>query len=196
MPTLDHLRSVVLLRMVYVFLNALPERMRDDRRFRWTYVHAFRMCDKAIREYQAARQAFGEAETITISSDDSSVARKGQLVMEATDHLDTCVDATHRALAAAQILRVNGIGTDMLAPDTSAVRRLNAIRDAMQHAEERLIADNLRPGRLAFGPDDPYGISAREHDFTIGAETPVTYEEIAALLEGCYRFADVGGTMG
>ena len=177
-------------------LGAVPDDIKADRRFLWTYVHLVRVTDKAIREYNCARDAVQKAEAITFSSDPvppTEVANKAHYVMLGADHLETCLDATHRAVAAVALLRAKGIGATANRPARGAVKRLKAIRDAMQHTLDRLIAENLRQDRQAFGPDDPYGISPSEHDVTIGAERPLTYVELVALMENCYRAAQVIG---
>ena len=195
LPPVDHLPSVMLQRTILVALNAIPDELKTHG-IRWTYVHMVRLTEKAIREYNAARNAYAEADSIDESEEGDSVwVRKAHLAGCGTDHLDTCVDATHRAITAAKRLFGKGIGSAADLPDQDASNRLNAIRDAMQHADDRLMADNLRAGRLPFGPGDPFGINPREDELTIGAEKPVRYVELVGLMESCYRFADVGGTM-
>jgi hypothetical protein len=181
-------------------LGAVPEDLKADRRFLWTYVHLTRVTDKAVREYNAARDVIRESESIVFSGPvvgPGEVANKSHYVMLYTDHLESCVDATHRAVSAGKLLRDKGIGMSASIPDRHAAGRLARIRNAMQHTVNRLIGEDLRPGQHAFGPDDPYGINPLKHGLTIGAEPSLTYLELVGLMETCYRAAEViGGRVG
>jgi hypothetical protein len=113
------------------------------------------------------------------------LANKSHYVMLYTDHLESCVDAAYRAVSAVKLLRGKGIGTSATIPDRDVAGRLERIRHAMQHTVNRLIGEDLRPGQIAFGSNDPYGISPRKHELTIGAEPSVTYAELVTLMESC-----------
>lgn len=196
LPAVDHLPSASVKTSLAVLLGAVPADIKADRRFLWIYVHLVRVTDKAIREYNAARDATRKAKSITFSSGPvppAEVADKGHYVMLGADHLESCLDTTHRAVEAVALLRKKGIGASVKMPAPDAVKRLKGIRHAMQHALDRLIAEDLRKGRQAFGPGDPYGISPSEHQVTIGAEQPLTYVELVDLMESCYRAAEVIG---
>lgn len=91
----------------------------------------------------------------------------------ACDHLETCVDATHRAIEAAKALREVGVGKEAPQPNPASVKRIQELRHAVQHTNHRLIdTESLRPDRRAFGPEDPYGIAADRDHLVIGAEDP------------------------
>jgi hypothetical protein len=197
LPEVDHLPSTTFFTTFAVILGAVPDDIKNDRRFLWTYVHLVRVIDKAIREYTAARDAALKAAAITFDRESvvppNALANKGHYVMLVTDHLETCLDATHRAVAALALLRTKGIGTSAKPLDSDAVERLKDIRDAMQHTPDRLIAEGLRRDRRPFGPEDPYGIQPAEHHVTIGAERPLTYVELVNLMEKCYRASEIIG---
>ena len=154
LPAADHLPSASVNTGLAVLLGAVPPDIKADRRFLWTYVHLVRVTDKAIREYNSARDATLKAAAITFSSDPvppGELANKAHYVMLGTDHLETCLDATHRAVEAVALLRTKGIGTSAKIPDPDAVDRLKNIRDAMQHALDRLIAPRtIATGRHLF----------------------------------------------
>uniref|UniRef100_A0AB39U2S1 Uncharacterized protein n=1 Tax=Mycolicibacterium phage JSForest2 TaxID=3240807 RepID=A0AB39U2S1_9CAUD len=174
---------------------SVPADLAADRRYLWGYVHLTRLVDKAIREYNAAREAgqkFGQptAESYTLEE----AATMTPYLLRACDHLESCVDATHGAAEAAKSLRDAGVGTQAPSPDTESVRRLTEIRHAVQHTNQRLIdTDSLWPGRRPFGPDDPYGISPRKDHLVIGAEDPLTYAALVELIETLYRTSELIG---
>lgn len=162
------------------------------------FTHLNHVTDKAVREYCAARKSvrnlasidFGDAITL------DKLGSAGQHLRLATDHLETCLDATYRGICATALLRKKGFGTNAARPARGAVKRLEKIRDATQHTINRLLDENLKPGwtPFPFGPEDPYGIRLRERELTIGAEQPLTYVELVDLMESCYRTAQaIGG---
>lgn len=201
LPSVDHLPPAAVMSILFAMLGAVPTDLKAaGQPIQMAYNYLTRITDKAVREYNAAQNAVRESEAVVLGDPPipfEKVASKGHLLRLATDHLETCLDATHRAICAVQLLRSKGIGADITSPDPDVVARLEHIRHAMQHALDRLIGENLRPGRRAFGPKDPYGLSPREHELMIGAEQPLTYVELVGLMEHCYRAAEViGGRAG
>jgi hypothetical protein len=90
LPAADHLPSASVNTGLAVLLGAVPADIKADRRFLWTYVHLVRVTDKAIREYNSARDATLKAAAITFSSDPvppGELANKAHYVMLGTDHL-------------------------------------------------------------------------------------------------------------
>lgn len=182
LPTLG-VSSDLMETLFSAMLGAVPDSLRADHRYLWLYVHLVRMLDKAISEYDGAGKAWARAEALT----EQDWIRKFNDLLAGAHHIENCVDATHRAVTAATLLRNKCFGVSFSAPNSGAILRLNNIRDAMQHTPERLLDKDLRPGRLPFRIDqgDPYAISPRKHELAIGQEAPLTYTELVALIEWC-----------
>lgn len=200
LPSVDHLPPAAVQSMFNAMIGALPADLRAaDLRIRMAYNHLTRLADKAIREYQSARNAVQAFDSITLSESVpfEVVGEKGYQLRLVTDHLENCLDATHRSVCAAKLFRDKGIGPNAPVPDKRAADRLTGMRHALQHSLERLIGENLRADRRPFGPKDPYGLCPLEHELTIGAEPPLSYAELVGLMESCYRAAEViGGRAG
>jgi hypothetical protein len=195
LPAVDHL-SGALHSVAFAMLGESTEALRADRRFLMAYTHLNHVTDKAVREYIAAQEVVRKFESIkfgdTIAMDKIGVL--GQQRRLVTDHLETCLDATHRGVCAADLLRKSGFGKDAPRPDRGAVKRLKKIRDTSQHTINRLLDEKLKPEWLPFGPEDPYGIRLLEHELKIGADEPLTYVELVGVMENCYRTAQaIGG---
>jgi hypothetical protein len=173
--------------------GGVPPSLKADRRYLWGYVHLTGLVDKAIREYNAARNAAREY-GLEIDSSDRRTPDMVPHYLVACDHLETCIDATHRAVEAAKALRDAGVGEEAPQPNPASVKRIEEIRHAVQHTHHRLIdTDSLRPNRRPFGPEDPYGISAEKDYLVIGAEAPLTYVELVELVQACYLASEVIG---
>ncbi len=191
--------------VVLAMLGFLPIELRREPPIRWAYAHFARVTDMAIREYESAREQFevwdpAQAQKIGDVPDSDrqrAVAGVMQGLLIGDGHLETCVEALHRALVALKLLQSKGVGRGVDMPNADAANRLRDIRDAVQHAGDRLIG-RLNPGRRAFDVEnlDPYTLSPREHDFFIGSEKPVTYRELVDLMETCHRAVDRIGRTG
>jgi hypothetical protein len=193
LPPLDHLPQASLrARALIRCKGGVPADLKADRRYLWGYVHLTGLVDKAIREFNAARDAgreYGSQKTEGGGSLDMV-----PYLLRASDHLETCVDATHRALETSDALRDAGVGTQAPKPNVDSVRRLEEIRHAVQHTTHRLIdTDSLHRKRRPFGPQDPYGIAPKKDHLVIGAEQPLTYVELIDLIEKCYWAGELIG---
>lgn len=199
LPPLDYLPQASMRARLLVWRGAIPENLRANGGYRWGYVHLTRLADKAIREYNAARESVGAFDPLDDDKtfSDEEVAGMTPYLLLANDHLETCVDATHSAVKSARALWKALRGGRVPKLNTSAAKRLERLRNASQHTHNRLIdPQNLPPGsddRRPFGPQDPYGISAKKDHLVIGAEDPLTYRELIGLIENCYRTAELIG---
>lgn len=156
------------------------------------------MTDKAVREYIAARDVVRNFQSIKFGDTitPKMVGILGQQRRVVADHLETCLDATHRGVCAVRLLRKRDFGNGARHPNQDAVNRLKTIRDPMQHTIDRLLEpdQDVNPARLPFGPEDPYGIRLLQHELKIGADEPLTYVELMGLMENCHRTAlTIGG---
>jgi hypothetical protein len=173
--------------VLFAMLGETPEDFNSDRSLVRVYTLLNHVTDKAVREYSAALESVRTFDSIELGDAITldKVSSMGQQLRLAADHLQTCLDATHRGMCAVALFRKRGFGTSASRPDQGSVKRLKNIRDTVQHAPDRLLEEpeQLRRGRLPFGPEDPYGIRLREHELTIGAEEPLTYLELMGLME-------------
>jgi hypothetical protein len=197
LPAVDHFPPGVVHSVLFAMLGETPEACRSDRSLMKVFTLLNHVTDKAVREYSAARDSVRELASIEIFDAITLeiVGNAGQQLRLATDHLETCLDATHRGMCAVALFRERGFGASAPRADQGAVDRLKYIRDTVQHAPDRLLEDpeQLRRGRLPIGPEDPYGIRLREYELTIGTDQPLTYVELVSLMENCYRTAQVIG---
>lgn len=192
LPLLDHLpQASMRARLLIRCKGGVPDNLKADRRHLWGYVHLTGLADKAIREYDAAREC---SQALKRRQGERGTPDMVPYLLFCSDHLETCVDATHRAVEAAKALRDAGVGRQAAEPKSASVQRIREIRHAVQHTSHRLIdTDKLHASRRPFGPQDAYGISARRDDLVIGAEDPLTYVELIDLIENCYRAAELIG---
>lgn len=173
--------------------------LRADRPALCAYIHMTRVADKAIREYNEAREGF-EAVDFSSIAEPGDPARISEITtvfnraFRASDHLESCVESTHRAVVMLDLLRGRGFGWHAQYPKSDTARRLKDIRDAMQHSGDRLIGD-LLPGRRAFDLEnlDPYCLSPRGDHVLIGSERPLKYVELIDLMATCYHAAKAIG---
>ncbi|MEH3141775.1 MAG: hypothetical protein PGN37_16670 [Mycobacterium kyogaense] len=192
LPPLDHLQQAsVRARATLRYKGGVPPELKADRRYLWGYVHLTRLVDKAIREYNAAREA---GRLFGVQKIEGGSLDMVPYLLRACDHLENCVDATHRAVEALQALRAAGVGTRSPEPNAESVRRIQEIRHAVQHTSHRLIdTDSLNKKRRPFGPQDPYGIAPQKDHLAIGAEDPLAYVDLVELIETCYKAAELIG---
>lgn len=192
LPTVDHFSERALHSAVFAMLGESTEALRADRKFVMAYTHLRHVTDKAVREYLAAEESVRNFDSIGWSEWET-LGHKGQHLRLATDHLETCLDATHRGISTALLLRKHGFGKGGPLPDQDAFGRLKRIRNTVQHTPDRLLEPpdlaEMQRGRLPFGSDDPYGIRLLQHELTIGSDKPLTYGELVGLMENCYLTA-------
>src|SRR5882757_9842708 len=130
LPTINHLDQASMRSRLLVMRGSVPAELRADGRYLWLYVHLTRVTDKAIREYNAARDnahAFG-TDSGRGPHTLEEVSEMPPYLLWANDHLESCVDAAHRAVEAVKILQVEGIGTKAPQPNGGSLRRLRDIR--------------------------------------------------------------------
>ena len=140
------------------------------------FTNLVRLTDKAVHEYEAARvqgldfAANQESNTPTLSP-----------YYRAIDHFENCINALHRALLFAEGIRKQ---RDVPEIDRTAWRalqhaqdRINGVRDAVEHNDER-----LRKG-------DPEGLAflVLGDDALQVADKIITYPELAQWIHQTYR---------
>jgi hypothetical protein len=119
-----------------------------------------RLIDKAIREYESARESFD-----AYVDAPAEQFRLGALV-QAFDHLETCLDAVHRAgQHADELAGLHGPPkiTKAQLPSASARRRIADARNAMQHAASRLLS-----GQTGAGTGRPIALMATSTSLRVG----------------------------
>ena len=135
---------------VTVLLNrsfgGLPPKLRNYP-LTGLFVNFCRLTDKALREYQAAR-----TDLLTYAAN----------------------NATYRAVLNSEALRHNNIGRG--APRLTDKQRacLKAVRDPIEHSDERLLIKSKNPSRPQFQPGQPFSLFVTNTQVAIGPHTPAT----------------------
>ena len=145
-------------------------------------VNLARLSDKAVREYRAARSRLSEF----IETPGGVTSLTGHsLLLQATDHGENCVDAIRRGEAFLYTRPfksfLTGEQRNMLKTLHEGVRRL---RDAIQHADERIFRGGVPPGDPVFAAMTSEGI------YYAGEFLP--YAELLSLVMVLWQVADVG----
>jgi hypothetical protein len=136
-----------------------------------------RLTDKSIIEYEAARASL----THYIKSE--SGQGFGHL-FRTFDHVETCVDAVHRAGQHAESLRTLPGGPTIHLnelPSPRARTRLRLLRNAVQHSEERVLE-----GRTGFGTGRPATLIATNTTIVAGQKGLYIRHEWLANWIGTY----------
>jgi hypothetical protein len=135
------------------------------------FLNVVRLSDKATSEYQSAR------ETADDFAENWQMMRLSPY-FRTVDHLESCVNALHRALLHLDAIRSNQslpvIDRTAWRSLSDAQTRLNDIRDAIEHTEER-----VRTGTIAIG-DFPFLRADERHLELEGHQ--VKYSEMAEWL--------------
>jgi hypothetical protein len=151
-----------------------------------------RLADKAVREYRAASDcltAFVEARHSwepSFLAPEESMSVEGQTqLLRAADHIENCIEAVRRAEGFFDTAAFKAVTT----PEQQAMlrdlhREVHDMRNAIQHAEERLEFGKVPPGEPVFIAVTTHGVYfAGEH---------VLYGELAALVMMLWMAAEVG----
>ncbi|HLZ24663.1 MAG TPA: hypothetical protein VKQ30_21305 [Ktedonobacterales bacterium] len=142
------------------------------------WMNFVRLTDKALREYDAAR-----AELIAY------VEQEGPWRLSryhrAMDHLENCVNATHRAVLNAKALQRHGIGRSAPRLTERQERRLRLMRHAIEHADERLDPPS-GSSWPTFQTGEPYALRLANRAMVIGGND-LTYRELVSAMNKMYR---------
>jgi hypothetical protein len=133
-----------------------------------------RLTDKAVIEYEAARAALDRYV-------DPAGNRPLSELFRTFDHLETCLDAVHRAGRHAEALRTvpstPNINLSQL-PSRKARERVRVVRNAIQHAE-----GDLLKGKTGFGTGRPVGLIATSTTLVAGEKALyIRYNWLAAWI--------------
>jgi hypothetical protein len=149
MPPLDDISGINMLNVVLDrTLVGLPKTVRSYP-ITGVFVNLCRLTDKAINEYKAARAAVMDY----VSSEGNPA-----YLLRAIEHLENCIDAIYRAVLNGEALRNNNIGRG--APRLTDKQRasLKAVRDAIEHSDERLLQLSRGPSRPWFQQGQPFSL--------------------------------------
>lgn len=140
-----------------------------------------RLSDKAIREYRAANDDL----TAFLGTPRGVERLEGHTrLLQATDHLENCIDAIRRAEGFFKTSAFQRITTDENRAMLKELHRgVHDIRNSIQHAEDR-----FTEGRIPEG--DPI-LPAMTSDCLYFAGECIAYAEIAALAIMVWQLANV-----
>ena len=145
------------------------------------FVNFCRLADKALREYEAAR-----ADLLNYSSRHYGLDPSPDYLLHAIGHLENCIDATYRAVLNAEALRNNKIGRG--APGLTDKQRecLKAVRDPIEHSDERLLKKSKLASRPQFQQGQPFSLYVTNTQVAIGPHV-LTYKQLVAAITKCHR---------
>jgi hypothetical protein len=130
-----------------------------------------RLTDKAIREYEAARENLSEY---------GEFAFAGRLspYFLALDHFENSIDAVFRAGLYLEMLRKHA-GFDLQPATTSQLAAVKKLRNAIQHTEEKLVDGEIQMGQ-------PTVLTTRATGLELGPVT-LAYLDLKCLIEVAHR---------
>lgn len=172
MPSLAHLDSKntlnALLNMLFGRRGVFPPPARE------LVSNLTRLTDKAVLEYEAARSAL---DRFVYPPHNRPI---GDL-LRTCDHLETCLDSVHRAGLHAEELRdLPGQPTVTAGqlPSREAHDRVRIVRNAVQHAEQRIL-----DGKTGFGTGRPTALLATDTTLVAGQKgLYIRYAWLAAWI--------------
>lgn len=164
-------------------LNGLPAGIPADRTLVGLFTNFCRLLDKALREYDAARE---EINLFLTPSDSLRTVH----YLRAVDHAESCISATHRATLNASELRSGGIGRSGPRPTERQRRILRDMRDAIEHSDNRLTGKKVPAWTSSFGAYEPYSVRLANSSMVIGSVV-LTYRDLLSVLTKSYRTVEV-----
>jgi hypothetical protein len=177
MPDLGHLPSS---NTVNVILNrtfvGLPPKLRSYP-MTGLFVNFCRLTDKALREYKAAR-----TDLLTYASDNASP----DYLARAIGYLENCIDATYRAVLNSEALRNSGVGRGAPRLTDNQRKSLKAVRDPIEHSDERLLIKSNWSSRPQFQQGQPFALFVTNTQVVIGIHT-LTYRQLSSAIIKCQR---------
>lgn len=163
--------------MTHAFRNWLSGQGLDTLPARPLLTNLVRLVDKAMFEYEQARECLN-----TYVSRPANESQYTLLYFRAVDHLESCVNALHRAvLFAEQLKRDQAVPKIEKAEllSSAEVAEVNALRDASEHLDEQVAAGKLDPVMPVPWPD-AVEFAGRE----------VTYKTLARWLTKLQKLAE------
>lgn len=179
MPPVDDLSNRGLSNvLVERLIKGVPTGLSADRSLVGLFVNFARLTDKALREYDAAR-----AELLLMLEPHEQQLRVTPYT-RAIDHMENCLSALHRAVLNAKALRAQGLGRGAPQLTERQFDRLNFVRNAVEHSDEKLLRRAYRQSP-AFAEDEPFALRLANTSLTIGRHT-LTYGEIVSAMAKCH----------
>ncbi|HEX6686062.1 MAG TPA: hypothetical protein VF062_25020 [Candidatus Limnocylindrales bacterium] len=180
MPTVDHLSNNGALNVLLDrTLSGLPSGLPPVSSPVGLFMNFVRLTDKALREYDAAR-----AELLLFVSPHPGLRISPYL--RAIDHMENCVNATHRAVLNAKALRENKIGRAASLLTDLQERHLANLRHAVEHSDEKLLSKQKFKSSPPFDRVDPYSLRLANTSMVIGKNV-LTYKELVAAMTKCHN---------
>lgn len=180
MPALDHLASINMLNVILErTLVGLPPNLRSYP-MTGVFVNLCRLTDKALNEYKGAR-----VDVVNYVSSNGSPA----YLLRAIEHFENCIDAIYRAVLNAEALRNNGIGRGAQRLTDNQRVSLKAMRDAIEHSDERLLQLSRGRWRPWFQQGQPFSLFVTNTRISIG-EHVLTYRQLAAAITKCHNLIE------
>jgi hypothetical protein len=136
------------------------------------WMNFVRLTDKAVREYEAARS---EAGTYVNRPNNNTMSP----MFRAIDHLENCIDATHRAILNQGRLRTAGFGRGAPQATGRQATLIRLVRNTVEHMDERLANSKLKAGQ-------PVALVPSDTGVTVGALF-LPYRDLASCIAKLHR---------
>ena len=147
------------------------------------FMNFCRLTDKALREYDAAR-----AELLLYVALHDQV-RVGPY-LRAIDHMENCINATHRAVLNGLALRANNVGRAGPRLTQLQEQRLAQVRNAIEHSDEKLLGKQKFKSSPPFDKIEPYSLRLANTSMVIGKYV-LRYKELASAITKCHMTIEV-----
>lgn len=175
MPDLSELRPL----FGRVILHAMIGKQAVSPKATLYRTNFIRLVDKAVKEYHAARDSI-LAQLAEASRPAPQMEEEGRplYILAFTDHCETCVNAIHRVLRLVDRLKDERqpLNRDLRHAIEAYSRAVPAMRNALEHMDERIQRDEVAPGQPVM-----LGLADSE-DRAVVADTELLFDDVAIAL--------------
>jgi hypothetical protein len=180
MPSVDHMSNNSSLNVILDrTFSGLPAGLPPDQSLVGLFTNFVRLSDKALREYDAARAEL----SFYVTPHDGL---RTSPYLRAIDHMENCVSATHRAVLNARALRASKVGRSAPRLTASQEQRLSYVRNAVEHADEKIVGKRKFKSSPSFAAGEPYSLRLANTSIVIGNNV-LTYKELVSAMSKSYR---------
>ena len=140
-----------------------------------------RLIDKAVMEYQMARQEFAD-----LTADEGSGPRI-KPYFRIVDHFENCLNTLNRAIRIAQKFTVMANDTAPITLFEQSVfkesSRIREFRNAIEHVDGKVLGNQIKEGENIFIKINP--------EYIMLMQVNISYNELAEWIRQLYRLARV-----
>ena len=184
MPPIDQLSNNSTLNVVLDgLLGGIPVELTAEPMMPGLFINLCRLTDKALREYDASRASLLDFVAPNPGSHMGPYLR-------ATDHMENCVSATHRAVLNLRALCEHGVGRKALPPTKRQEQQARDVRNAIEHSDEKLLGKQRFKHSPPFDRPDPYSLRLSNGHMVIG-KWSLSYKTLVVVMTKCHGAIEV-----